>query len=71
MSSNGRLAASEANGHSCTASASKTAARYATVLACVLKRADQRAGDLAEAADQAHSRGLICEEAYDGLKAAP
>ncbi|OMQ41086.1 DUF2514 family protein [Pseudomonas putida] len=66
-----RLAASEASGHSCAASASKTAARYATVLADVLKRADQRAGDLAAAADQARSRGLICEEAYDGLRAAP
>ena len=62
-----RLAASEASGHSCTAAASKAAARAAMVLADVLKRADQRAGDLAEAADQARARGVTCEQAYDGL----
>jgi hypothetical protein len=37
------------------------------VLADVLKRADERAGDLAEAADQASARGLTWEQAYDGL----
>jgi hypothetical protein len=62
-----RLAASEASGHSCAAAASKAAARAAMVLADVFKRADQRAGDLAEVADQARSRGLTCEQAYDGL----
>ncbi|MBM6442419.1 DUF2514 domain-containing protein [Pseudomonas sp. MIL9] len=62
-----RLAASEAGGNSCTAAASKAAARAATVLADVLKRADQRAGDLAEVADQARARGVTCEQAYDGL----
>ena len=62
-----RLAASEASGHSCTAAASKAAARAAMVLADVLKRADQRAGDLAEVADQARARGVTCEMAYDGL----
>ena len=62
-----RLAASEASGHSCTAAASKAAARAAMVLADVLKRADQRAGDLAEAADQARARGVTCEQAYDGI----
>jgi hypothetical protein len=66
-----RLAVSEASGNSCTAIASKAAARYAALLADVFKRADQRAGHLAAAADQARSRGLICEEAYDGLKASP
>ena len=62
-----RLAASEASGSTCTAAASKAATRAAIVLADVLKRADQRAGDLAEAADQARARGLTCEQAYDGL----
>jgi len=62
-----RLAASEASGHSCTAAASQAAARAAAVLADVLKRADQRAGELAEVADQARARGMTCEQAYDGL----
>ena len=62
-----RLSASEASGNSCTAGASKAAARAAMVLADVLKRVDQRAGELAEVADQAGARGLTCEQAYDGL----
>lgn len=62
-----RLTASEASGNSCTSAASKAAARAAMVLADVLKRADQRAGELAEVADQARARGMTCEQAYDGL----
>ncbi len=62
-----RLAASEAGGNSCTAAASKAASRAAMVLADVLKRADQRAGDLAVYADQSHRRGMTCEQAYDGV----
>lgn len=62
-----RLAASEASGNSCTTAAGKAAARAAMVLADVLKRADQRAGDLAAVADQARARGVTCEQAYDGL----
>lgn len=62
-----RLAASEASGNSRTAAASKAATRAAMVLADVLKRADQRAGDLAEAADQARARGVTCEQAYISL----
>jgi bifunctional ADP-heptose synthase (sugar kinase/adenylyltransferase) len=62
-----RLAASQASGNSCTAAASKAATSAAMVLADVLKRADQRAGDLAEVADQARARGVTCEQAYDGL----
>lgn len=61
-----RLATSEASGHSCTSAASQAAARNAAVLADVLKRADQRAGDLAAIADQARARGVTCEQAYDG-----
>jgi oligoendopeptidase F len=62
-----RLAASEASGNSCTSAASKAATRAAMVLADVLKRAEQRAGDLAATADQARARGVTCEQAYDGL----
>ncbi|WP_256584920.1 DUF2514 family protein [Pseudomonas sp. Irchel s3a18] len=60
-----RLSASQSSGHSCTAAASQAATRAVLVLADVLKRADQRAGDLAATADQASSRGVICEHSYD------
>jgi hypothetical protein len=62
-----RLAASEARGNCCTTAASQAAARYAAVLAHVFKRADQRAGDLAEVADRARARGVTCEQTYDGV----
>lgn len=62
-----RIAASQAGGNSCTAAASTAATRAVMVLADVLKRADQRAGDLAGYADQSHGRGVTCERAYDGL----
>lgn len=62
-----RIAASQAGGNSCTAAASAAATRAVLVLADLLKRTDQRAGELAEYADQSHSRGLTCERAYDGL----
>ncbi|WP_346348924.1 DUF2514 family protein [Pseudomonas moorei] len=42
-------------------------ARAAAVLADVFKRANQRAGDLAEVADQARARGQTCEQAYRSL----
>ena len=45
--------------------------RAVMVLADVFKRADERAGDLAADVDQSRGRGVTCEEAYDGLKAAP
>jgi len=66
-----RLVASEASGNSCTATASKAVARYAMVLADVFKQPDERAGDLAEVADQARARGVICEQAYDGVAGGP
>ena len=62
-----RIAASQGGSHSCTAAASAAASRAVLVLADVLKRADQRAGDLAGFADQSHSRGVTCEQAYDSL----
>jgi hypothetical protein len=41
------------------------------VLADVLGRADRRAGQLAEVADTARSRGLKCERDYDALTEPP
>ncbi|WP_373419605.1 DUF2514 family protein [Pseudomonas extremaustralis] len=37
------------------------------VLADVLKRSDERSGDLAGYADQSRGRGVTCEQAYDSL----
>ncbi|WP_145516103.1 DUF2514 family protein [Yersinia aleksiciae] len=37
------------------------------VLAYVLERVVQRAGDLAEVADQVRTGGMTCEPAYDAL----
>lgn len=62
-----RIAASQGGSHSCTAAASAAASRAVLVLADVLKRADQRAGDLAGFADQSHGRGVTCEQAYDAI----
>lgn len=53
--------------NSCTAAASQTATRTALVLAELFKRADDRAGQLAADADQIRSRGVTCEQAYEGL----
>nr|WP_092316300.1 DUF2514 family protein [Pseudomonas saponiphila] len=62
----GRLSA-QGRSNSCTAAASQAAARAAMVLADLFKRADERAGQLAADADQSRSRGVTCEQAYDGL----
>lgn len=62
-----KLAASQGSGNSCTTAASQAATRAVVVLADVLRRANQRATDLAGYADQSHARGLTCEQAYDGL----
>lgn len=59
--------ASQVGDNSCTAAASAAASRAVLVLADVLKRADQRAEDLAATADQRGARGVTCEQAYDGL----
>ena len=63
----GQLSASEASSTTCAAHASEAATRAALVLADVLKRADQRSGDLAETADQSRARGLTCEQSYSVL----
>ncbi|MFJ2456882.1 DUF2514 family protein [Pseudomonas protegens] len=57
-----------ASSNSCTAAASQAATRAALVFADVLKRADQRAGDLAATADQRGARGVTCEQAYDAVR---
>ncbi|MDF4205111.1 DUF2514 family protein [Pseudomonas protegens] len=57
-----------ASSNSCTAAASQAATRTALVLAELFKRADDRAGQLAADADQIRSRGVTCEQAYDGLR---
>ena len=62
-----RITASQGGSHSCTAAASAAASRAVLVLADVLKRADERSGDLAGFADQSHGRGVTCEQAYDSL----
>jgi len=62
-----RLTASQSSGHSCTAAASQAATRAVMVLANVLKRADQRAGELAADADQSRGRGVTCEQTYISL----
>lgn len=60
-------AASKASGHSCTTAASQAAVRAVLVFADVLKRADERAGQLAGEADESRIRGLNCEAAYQGI----
>ncbi|MGY2314070.1 DUF2514 family protein [Pseudomonas sp. SDO5522_S412] len=62
-----RFTASQGSSHSCTAAASAAATHAVMVLADVLKRADQRAGDLAGYADQSHARGMTCTQAYQSL----
>jgi hypothetical protein len=63
-----RIAASQSTSHSCTSAASSAASAAVMVLADVLKRADQRAGALAEFADQSHARGMTCEQSYSSLR---
>lgn len=60
-------AASKASSHSCTTAASQAAVRAVLVFADVLKRADERAGQLASYADESRIRGLNCEAAYQGI----
>lgn len=62
-----KLASSSRSLNSCTAAASKTAADTARILADVFSMADSAAGVLVEAVEQARTRGLICERAYDSL----
>ncbi|WP_048639114.1 DUF2514 family protein [Brenneria goodwinii] len=62
-----QLAASETGCISATAAASAARASTAILLADVLQRADDRAGELAAYADRARVAGLTCERAYDAI----
>ena len=64
----GKLSTSQSSSDTCAANASQATTRAALVLADVLKRADQRAGELAETSDQARARGLTCQNSYEGLR---
>lgn len=63
----GALSDSEASNSACTTAASKAATKAARVLADVFKLADQAAGTMAATADQAMTRGALCERAYDAI----
>ncbi|WP_050720170.1 DUF2514 domain-containing protein [Aeromonas tecta] len=52
------------------AQGSPAAEQPAVVLADLLSRADERAGELAAAYDRARASGLACERAYDSLRTA-
>ncbi|QOW12262.1 hypothetical protein S96127_4431 (plasmid) [Yersinia pestis] len=54
--------------HPATPGAGQTAGSGAVLLAELFRRADERAGELAAAADEARTRGLACENAYNALK---
>lgn len=64
-----RLAAraSQCAGNTGTTQHSETATSPGVVLADVLSRADERAGQLAAAYDRARASGLACEQAYESL----
>lgn len=67
-----RLAAraSQCASHSSAPQGGPTAEQPAVVLADLLSRADERAGELAAAYDRARASGLACERAYDSLRTA-
>ncbi|WP_324035142.1 DUF2514 domain-containing protein [Aeromonas caviae] len=67
-----RLAAraSQCASHSSAPQGGPTAEQPAVVLADLLSRADERAGELAAAYDRARASGLACERAYDTLRTA-
>lgn len=62
-----RLADRERTCHSATPGAGQAAGSGAVLLADLFRRADERAGELAAAADEARTRGLACERSYDAL----
>lgn len=62
-----RLAERERSCNSITSGGSKTNAGGAAVLSELFRRADERAGELAAALDDARIRGMSCESAYDSL----
>ncbi|MBS2781729.1 DUF2514 domain-containing protein [Aeromonas salmonicida] len=67
-----RLAAraSQCASNPSTAQGGQAAEQPAMVLADLLSRVDERAGELAAAYDRARASGLACERAYDSLRTA-
>ncbi|MFC5707613.1 DUF2514 domain-containing protein [Aeromonas eucrenophila] len=67
-----RLAAraSQCSSNPGTAQGGPATEQPAMVLADLLSRADERAGELAAAYDRARASGLACERAYDSLRTA-
>lgn len=62
-----RLADRERTCQSAPPGAGQAAGSGAVLLAELFRSADKRAGELAAAADEARTRGLACERAYDAL----
>ena len=63
-----RISDSQASSNSGATSASQAATRAVVVLTDVFKRAENRAGQLAQEADKSRSRGVSCEQAFKGLQ---
>lgn len=61
-------AAARAATNSCAATAGETTGAAVDLLAELFSRADEAAGELAQALDLAHAAGLTCERAADALK---
>jgi hypothetical protein len=66
--SNSVRRSSACNNPAATTGERAAAATNITVLADVLRRADRRAGDLAEIADRSRIAGLGCQAAYEKLR---
>lgn len=64
-----QLARSETGRISAVASERQARADTAVLLAELYRKSDERAGKLAEYADRARIKGLMCEKAYDSITA--
>jgi len=64
-------AAATAAANSCPAASGPAAHDAIHLYADLFAEADERAGELARAADLAHAAGLTCERAYDALRESP
>lgn len=60
-------AAARAAANSCAAAAGETTGASVDLLAELFSRADEAAGELAQALDLAHAAGITCERAADAL----
>lgn len=64
-----RIISARLSGDPAATAVSASATSSTRMLAELFRRADERAGVLAETADEARSRGLTCERAYEALRA--